>query len=145
MSATNGFETSLLTLIFNNTAIANIGNAGGLQPSSAPGDLYVGLTTADPTETGSTANELAYTGYARIAVARSAGGWTISSNNASNAAAITFGEMAAGGPESATHFFIATALTGGDVLFSGALTGTLVINDGVIPEFAIGDLDINAD
>ena len=39
-------------------------------------------------------NELTYTGYARVAVARSGAGWTISGANGSNAAAITSGRAA---------------------------------------------------
>jgi hypothetical protein len=144
MSKTNTFETDILELIFNNTAIANIGDSSGLQPSSTAGSLYVALFTADPTETGSQTNEATYTGYARVAVARTSGGWTISGNNCSNTAAITFGECTAGS-ETITHVGILTASTAGDMLFSGVLTSSLAVSTGIIPEFAIGTLDINED
>ena len=52
MSMSNAFETELLDLIFNNAAVANIGDAGGLQPSAAAGSLYVSLHTGDPGEAG---------------------------------------------------------------------------------------------
>ena len=91
MSASNAFENSLLLLILNNTNIANIGDATGLRGSSAAGNVYVGLHTADPGEAGTQAtSEATYTGYARVAVARTAGGWTVAGNAFSNTAAITF-------------------------------------------------------
>lgn len=144
MSKTNTFETDLLELLFNNTALANIGNAGGLLPSSVAGSLYVALFTADPGETGSVVAEANYTGYARVAVARTSGGWTIAGNNVSNAAAITFGECTAG-TNTITHFAIMTAATGGDMLYSGALTASLAVSTGITPEFAIGALDVTED
>lgn len=89
----NTFENDLLLLIFNNTNIANVGDATGLRGSTTAGSLYVSLHSADPGEGGNqTTSEISYTGYARVAVARSAAGWTIASNQVSNTAAITFGE-----------------------------------------------------
>ena len=71
MSKSNAFETSLLGLLFNNTDIANIGDAAGLQNSAAAGSLYLALHTADPGEAGDqTTNECTYGSYARVAVAR---------------------------------------------------------------------------
>ncbi len=62
MSKSNTFENDLLALIFNNTDIADIGDAGGLQNSAAAGSLYVALHTSDPGEAGNaTTNETAYT------------------------------------------------------------------------------------
>jgi hypothetical protein len=146
MSKSNAFETSLLNLIFNNSAIADIGDASGLQPSSTAGSLYVSLHTGDPGEAGSqTTNECAYTSYARVAVARSAGGWTVSGNNASNTAAVTW-PQATGGSETATHFGIGTDSSGaGNLLYSGALNSGLAISNGITPEAAIGDIDITED
>jgi hypothetical protein len=146
MSASNAFETSLLNLIFVNLDIANIGDAAGLQNSATAGSLYVGLHTADPGEAGSqSTSETTYTGYARVAVARSAGGWTVSGNNVSNAAAITFGQDTVGSA-TLTHFSIGTDASGaGTLLFSGALTASLAVSPGITPQFAIGDLDVNAD
>lgn len=70
MSMSNASETALLELLFKNTAWANVGNAAGLQPSGAAGNLYVALHTADPGEAGSqSTNEVSYTGYARVAIA----------------------------------------------------------------------------
>lgn len=127
MSAlTNSFETSLLNLIFDNQAIANIGDAGGLQPSSADGNLYVALFTADPTDAGTTTSEANYTGYARVAVSRT-DGWTISGDSATNAADITFGDCTAGS-NVITHAAIMTASTGGTMLMHGVLDSPITVN-----------------
>ncbi len=146
MSATNAFETNLLTLYFNNTDHANIGDAAGLQNSAAAGSFYVSLHTADPGEAGTqTTSESAYTNYARVAVARSAAGWTISGNNVSNAAVVAFPTGGATG-SLVTHFGIGTDLTtAGNLLFKGALTSSLQVNSGITPSFAIGELDVNVD
>ena len=144
MSATNAFETNLLTLYFNNTDHANVGDAGGLQNSAAAGSFYVSLHTGDPGEAGSqTTSEATYTSYARVAVARSGAGWTISGNNVSNAAAINF-PAATGGSDTITHFGIGSDLAGaGNLFFKGALTSSRVISNGITPSFAIGELDVN--
>jgi len=146
MSMTNAAETALWNLIFNNAAWANIGDAGGLQPSATAGSLYISLHTADPGETGDqTTNECNYTSYARVAVARSAGGWTVSGNNAANTAAIDW-PACTGGTNTATHFGIGTAASGaGNLLFSGVLGTSLAISVGITPSAPIGDIDNNAD
>jgi len=146
MSMTNAAETALWNLIFNNAAWANIGDAGGLQPSATAGSLYISLHTADPGETGDqTTNECNYTSYARVAVARSAGGWTVSGNNATNTAAIDW-PACTGGTNTATHFGIGTAASGaGNLLFSGVLGASLAISAGITPSAPIGDIDNNAD
>lgn len=143
MSKGNTFENDLLKLIFNATAIANIADNAASSPLT---NLYVSLHTGDPGEAGDqTTNECAYTSYARVAVARTSGGWTVSGNAVSNAAAITF-PAATGGSETATHFAVGTAASStGKVLYKGALTAGLAISSGITPEFAIGDLDVTED
>lgn len=146
MSATNAFETALLTLYFNNTDHANIGDAAGLQNSTAAGSFYVSLHTADPGEAGSqNTTEATYTPYARVAVARSGAGWTISGNNVSNTAAITFAACSSGS-DTITYFGIGSDASGvGNLFFKGALTASRNISAGITPSFAIGELDVNAD
>jgi nucleoside phosphorylase len=54
--------TAFLTLFFNNTAWANVGNAAGLQPSGAAGSLYVSLHTSNPGQAGNQGtSEISYT------------------------------------------------------------------------------------
>lgn len=146
MSMSNAFETEILELIFNNAAIANIGDAGGLQPSATAGSLYVSLHTGDPGEAGDqTTNETAYTNYARVAVARSGAGWTISGNTVSNAALVQFPQCGVTGA-TLTYVGVGTASAGaGVLLFSGQLSSSLVVANLIQPQFATGDLDIVAD
>lgn len=146
MSKGNTFENELLLLIFNNTAIALIGDASGLQPSATAGSLYIALHTGDPGEAGTaTTSEAAYTSYARVAVARSGAGWTVSGNAVSNAALVQFPQCT-GGSETLTHFSVTTASSGGTkLLYKGALSSSLAVSSGIQPQFAIGDLDITED
>lgn len=146
MSATNAFETALLNLLFLNTDLANVGDAAGLQNSAAAGSFYISLHTGDPGEAGSqTTSEATYTGYARVAVARSGAGWTISGGNASNAAAINFAVCTAGS-STVTYFGIGSDASGaGNLFLKGALTASLAVTAGVTPSFAIGELDVNLD
>ncbi len=146
MSKGNTFENELLLLIFNNTAIALIGDASGLQPSATAGSLYITLHTADPGEAGTaTTNEAAYTSYARVAVARSGAGWTVTGNAVTNAALIQFPQCT-GSSETLTHFGVTTASSGGTkLLYKGALSSSLAVSSGIQPQFAAGDLDITED
>lgn len=146
MSISNTFETELLQHILQNADIANIGDATGLRGSTAAGSLYVSLHTADPGEAGSqTTSEATYTGYARVAVARSAGGWSVAGNVGSNASAVGF-PAATGGSNTLTHFGIGTSASGaGKLLLSGALTSSLAVSAGITPSFASGQLTVNAD
>lgn len=143
MSKGNTFENDLVKLIFNGTAIANIADNAASSPLT---NLYISLHTADVGEGGDqTTSEATYTSYARVAVARTAGGWTISANAVSNAAAITF-PACTGGTNTITHFAVGTAASStGKVLYKGALSASLAVSTGITPEFAIGDLDITED
>ncbi|MCC6561659.1 MAG: hypothetical protein IT478_09900 [Xanthomonadales bacterium] len=146
MSMTNAAEAALLDLIFLNTDWANIGDAGGLQNSATAGSFYISLHTANPDETGDqTTSEIAYTSYARVAVARSAGGWTRSVSTVSNTALVQFPQCT-GGSGTATHFGIGTDASGaGNLILKGALTSSLAISTGIQPQFAAGALTATLD
>lgn len=141
MSKTNSWETGLITLVFNNTNFANVGDAAGLRGSSTAGSFYLSLHTADPGEAGDqTTSEAAYTGYARVAVARTSGGFIISGNAVSLAANADF-PAGTGGTGTATHFGIGTASTGaGVLLYKGTLTPNIVMGDGVTPRINAGTI-----
>ena len=141
MSMSNASETNLLNLLFNNTDWANVGDAAGLQNSAAAGSFYVALHTADPGDAGNqSTNEVSYTGYGRVAVARTAGGWTVSGNQVSNTATVQFGECTAGSA-TATHFSVGLLTSGaGDILYSGALSASRSISSGITPLFNAGAL-----
>lgn len=146
MSKGNTFENDLLGLIFNNTDIADIGDASGLQNSATAGSLYVALHTADPGEAGTAAtSEATYTNYARVAVARSGAGWTVSGATATNAAQITFPQCGASG-NTITHVSITTALSGtSKILYSGALNSSLSVALNITPLFAASGLTVTED
>ena len=143
MSKTTAFETDFLELIFNNVDIANIGDGTGVRGSSTPGSLFIALFIGDPGEAGAIADECNYTGYARVAVARSTSGWTITGDTASNTAAVTFGECTAG-TETATHFAICKedVESTADLIFYGSLDSALAISNGIIPEFIADAIDV---
>lgn len=136
-------ETGLLNLLFLNTDFANVGDAGGLQNSATAGSLYISLHTADPGEGGDqTTNEAAYTDYARVAVARSGAGWSLSSSTMSNVAAVTFPE-ASGGSETETWVGIGTASSGaGVLLFRIQLTTSIAVVSGVQPNIKASALQV---
>lgn len=141
MSMSNASENALLLLLFNNDAWANIGDASGLQPSAAAGSFYVALHTGDPGEAGTQAtSEATYTGYARVAIARTAGGFTVSGNQVSNTAATTFGECTAGS-DTITYFSVGVASSGATaILYSGALASSRSVSAGITPLFNAGAL-----
>ena len=126
------FENDLLKLIFQATAIANIADNAASSPLT---NLYIALHTADPTDAGvQNASEATYTGYARVAVARSAGGWTVTGSSVSPAAAISFGACTAG-TNTATHWSVGVASSGGSkILYAGAISPTISISAGVTPQ-----------
>lgn len=108
--------------------------------------LYMSLHTGTIGSGGDqTTNEVAYTGYARVAVTRSgAGTFTAAAAGASeNNAAITFGNPTAGTfPITATHIAIGENASGaGTAIEFTALNSPLVINLNVQPNLAIGTLD----
>jgi hypothetical protein len=132
MSKGNTFENDLLKLIFNGTAIADIADNDATSPLT---NLYVALHTADPGEAGDqTTSEIAYTSYARVAVARTSGGWTVTANSVSPVANINF-PAGTGGSGTATHFSVGTLTSGaGKILYSGAITPNIVCGNGVTPQ-----------
>lgn len=132
MSKGNTFENDQLKLVFNATPIANIADNAASSPLT---NLYVSLHTADPGEAGTEAtSECAYTSYARVAVARTSGGWTVTNNSVSPVASIDFPE-ATGGTETATHFAVGVASSGATkILYKGAITPNIAIATGVTPK-----------
>jgi hypothetical protein len=131
MSKGNTFENDLLKLIFNATAIANIADNAASSPLT---NLQVGLHTADPGEAGDqTTSEATYTSYARVAVARTSGGWTVTTNTVVPVANIDFPE-ATGGTNTITNGSIGTASSGaGKLLYKGAITPNISVTTGVTP------------
>lgn len=147
MSATNQFESDLLDLIFTNIAAPNIGDAAGLQPSAADGVFYLSLHDAplSDTDTDQTSNEIAYTGYARTSIGRTAADFTVTGNTVANDNIVSF-PACTGGTVTATHFGIGFESAGvGYLLMWGALDASLAISNGITPEFAAGAFTVTLD
>ena len=133
MAKGNSFINSLLKLIFNATAIANIADNAATSPLT---NLYVSLHTADPGAGGTqNTSEITYTSYARVAVARTTGGWTAASAQVTNpVAAITF-PAGTGGSGTATNFAIGTLSSGaGIILYTGTISPNVVTGNGITPQ-----------
>ena len=139
MSKSNTWETGLLSLLFENTTFAGVGDATGLPGSAVAGNLYFSLHTSDPGEAGDqTTNEIGYTSYARVAVARSSSGWTVSGNAVSVDADVTF-PAGTGGSGTATHWGLGTASSGaGKLLYKGSISPSIACGSGVTPKLTAG-------
>lgn len=136
MSKSSTFANDILKLMFNATAIANLCDNAAASPLT---NLQVALHSADPGNAGDqTTSEVAYTGYGRVAVARTSGGWTVTSNSVSPAATIGFGACTAGSA-TALWFSVGVAGSGASKIlrrgplgsrlgpFTGATTDTITI------------------
>lgn len=130
MSKGNTFEDDILKLIFNATAIPDLAENDASSPATT---LTMALHTADPGEAGTQAtNETAYTGYTRITVARTVGGWTVAAGSVSPVANIDFPECTASPGGAITHASIGTGVSN-KLLYKGALTPNITMAVGVIP------------
>lgn len=131
MSISNATETAILKLVFQAVAWANYADNAAASPET---NIAAGLHTADPTDTGDmSSNEVAYTSYARVGVARTTGGWAESSGVVSPVANVDF-PAGTGGSGTATHF--STGKSGGGataILWSGTITPNIVCGNGVTP------------
>ena len=109
----------------------------------ASANLYLALFTADPTETGSFANEATYTGYARVTMAK-ASAWTDGGSTFTNSGLLQFPQCTAGN-NTITHFAVCTLSSAGEVVVSGALNASLNISSGIQPQFSAGSLSVSSD
>ena len=127
MSAfSNYLENKILLHVLSNTAY------------TSPAAVYLGLHTADPTDAG-TGTEVSGGSYARQSFSS-----TVSGNAASNTSAIDFPTATASW---GTVGWVAVwdNLTGGNLLFHGALTASKTIASGDVFRVPAGDLDITLD
>lgn len=150
MSKTNTWENELLAMVFTNANVSLIGDATGLRGSSAAGNLFISLHSADPGETGDqTTSEVTYGSYARVSVSRSTG-FSVTGSTGTNVAAIEFPTGTSGVvAQNATHFGIGTASSGtGKLLYRGAITspaGGLFTGNGIQPVISASGLTITED
>lgn len=126
------FDNDLLKLIFNATAIANIADNAASSPLT---NLYVALSTGTLTSASAqNTTEAAYTSYARVAVARTTGGWTVTTSSVSPVATISF-PACTGLTETETYFSVGTTSSStGKVLYFGTITPNISVSSGVTPQ-----------
>ncbi|MFQ5479781.1 MAG: hypothetical protein ACE5DW_00700 [Thermodesulfobacteriota bacterium] len=104
---------------------------------------YVGLSTADPLDTGAGLAEPTGGAYARVTT--SAIDWNAAAaGSISNANALTFPQATASWG-TVTHFAVFDALTAGNLLASGALTVSKAVGNGDTVKFDVGQLSATLD
>lgn len=143
MAKSNALETAILQLIYNGTTFNGIAENDTTSPNT---DIYIALHTADPGEAGTQAtNEATYTSYARVAVPRNAGGFTVTGNTVVNTALVQFPQCT-GGSNTITHVSTGLASSGSTtVLHKGAVSASLAVSSGIQPQFGAGVLQIQED
>lgn len=125
--------------VFCNQAWAGVGDAAGLLASTGSGSLYISAHTADPVAGNQSTSEIAYTGYARISLARTSTNFTVSTNTVALAAIGSWGAMAGGAGGTITHFGVGTSATGaGQLLWCGTVTPNIAVSVPIEPKAAAG-------
>lgn len=130
------FSNQMLALIFNGTTIANI----AINATSGPlTNLYMAMHTADPGASGTqSTNEVAYTGYARVAVARTAGGWTVSGQAVTPVANIMFPNPTGSPTAVATWVSVGVASSGATTfLYAVPISPSITVTAGIPPSFTM--------
>lgn len=140
MPKSTTYANAVLDLLLTGASLANV----FINATSSPiTNVYLSLHTADPGVGGAqTTNEATYTNYARIAVARTSGGWTVASASAVNAALAQFAQCGVTG-NTITHVALGRDSSGaGYVFYAGALTSSRSITSGIQPQFVAGALSV---
>lgn len=129
--ASDAFENALALLYFNGTNWANVADNAASSPIT---NWQISLHTSSPGDAGNqTTNEIGYTSYARKAVARTSGGFTVTGGVAVFAANQDF-VAGTGGSGTATHLGLGTASSSTGILHMyGAVTPNIVCGNGVTP------------
>jgi len=129
--ASDALENGFALLFFNATNWANIADNAATSPIT---NWQMSLHTASPTDAGSqTSSEIAYTSYARVARARTSGGFTVTGGSTVLAANCDF-PAGTGGSGTATHFGLGTATSGAGILeIYGTVSPNIVTGNGITP------------
>lgn len=126
MSFSNYLENKVLDHVFGGSAY------------TAPATLYVGLFTSDPGEAGA-GTEVSGGSYARQTIT-----FTVTGSQASSSAAVEF-PTATASWGTITYAAVYDAVSGGNLLASGALTTSKTIDSGDVFRIPSGDFDIDLD
>ncbi len=124
-----------------------LNNNFGQTAYTAPGTLYLGLSTTPIGDDGTGATEPTGGAYTRLVITNNKTSWSTATgadNRIENLTELTFPE-ATGTWGNITHFFISDAATGGNSLVSGTLTAAKTIGNGDIARFAPGNIVIAID
>ena len=108
-----------------------------------PPTIYVGLSTADPTDDGSGLAEPSGNGYARVQT--SASDWNAASGESLNNVSDIIFPKATGSWGTISHFALFDTATGGNMLAHGTLSQSKAIDSSYTPIFDAGDLNISLD
>lgn len=129
------FANDELKLIYNATAIANIADNAATSPLT---NIYWSLHTADPSAGNQSTSEVSYTGYARQAVARTSGGYTVTGASVSPVANVVFPVSTSGTP-TVTNFATGSLVSGtGKVIDAGTVTPNIVVSTSVVQTLTTG-------
>ncbi len=127
-------ETAILSLVYNATAWANYADNA---LSAAQSNIAVALHTADPGTSGTQiTSEAGYTLYARVNVARTSGGWTVSGTGPASCSPVSNVSFPTGSGGSGTVTNFSTGKTGGGatpILWSGTVTPNISTGSGITP------------
>lgn len=136
MGKSTTFSNDLLKLIYNATAIANLADNAATSPLT---NIYVAMHVADPGAAGNqSTSEASYAGYARQAVARTSGGWTVTTNSVSPVANIVF-PVSTGGTPTITHFSTGVAASGPTKIHHyGTVTPNITVSTSVVQTLTSG-------
>lgn len=127
MSFSNTFETHVLQYVFTADSVTR------------PTAWYVGLFTADPTDTGSGATEITGNNYSRVSAT-----FSVSGNAATTSSAVEF-SAATGSWGTISHIGIFDASSGGNLIAHSSLTASKAIASGDVFRIPTGDIDITLD
>ncbi len=149
-SMSDFLENKVIDFLFRAQALGITGASAGA--GTGPTNLYVGLFTAAPSDSGG-GTEVSGNNYARVEVASSLANWAGTQSAGSTAASsgtggVTSNNGAVAFPTpsatwgTVTHFGIFDASTAGNLLFHAALTTSKVINSGDTVSYAAGALSV---
>lgn len=110
----------------------------GVGAYTPPATVYIGLSTADPLDTGGSLAEPSGNGYARKAITFAAA----SSRQVAQTGGVTF-DQASGSWGTITHYGIFSASSGGSMLAHGQLSASKVVSSGDTPSIASGQVTIS--
>jgi len=134
MSTPAATANSILDLLYRTVTFATMAINATASPATT---LDIALHTAAPVTASQTSNEANYGAYARVAVARTTGGWNAAaSGSTANTALIQFIECTSGS-NTITHVSIGF---GGTILAYGSLSASRSVSSGIQPQFGIASL-----